>query len=103
MTKLELSKATAPLLEYVKQLNDELVILALEGKPVAALIPIEEYVDMENLAMRTNPEFLDFLHESRMRNKRENNISLEELRHQLGLDEEGVIEKEEVYDKVAAG
>jgi len=47
MKTLELQQATAPLAEYAREARKEPVILTVEGKPVAAVVSLEN-VDMEN-------------------------------------------------------
>ena len=85
MKKLELSKATAPLAEYARDLNKEPVILTAAGKPIAALVAIEN-ADLETVTLSTHPQFLALIERSRARQKSERGISSKELRRRLGLN-----------------
>lgn len=82
MKALELAKATAPLEQYARNLKGP-VVLTVEGKPVAALVPIEK-VDLESLALSTSAEFVALIERSRARHAGEGGISSEEMRR-LGL------------------
>ena len=84
MRKLDVSKATAPLGEYAKQVAREGVVLTRRGKPVAALFSVES-ADWETISLSTNPKFIAIIEESRARHKAEGGISLAEARRQLGV------------------
>ncbi len=82
MKKLELAKATAPLAKYARDVKREPVILTAGGKPVAALVPIEN-ADLETVTLSTNPEFLALIERSRARQKAEGGIPSKEMRRRL--------------------
>jgi antitoxin (DNA-binding transcriptional repressor) of toxin-antitoxin stability system len=84
MKMLELAKATAPLAEYARDVNKEPVILTADGKPVAALVSIEN-ADLETVTLSTHPQFIALIERSRARQKTEGGISSAEMRHRLGL------------------
>jgi len=84
MKTLEMAKATAPLVEYARDLNKEPVILTVRGKPVAALVSIEN-ADVETVTLSTHPQFIALIERSRVRQKVEGGISSEEMRRRLGL------------------
>ncbi len=84
MRKLEMAKATAPLADYARDMRSEPVILTVRGKPVAALVPIEN-ADAETVALSTNPQFLALIERSRARHKAEGGVSSAEMRRRLGL------------------
>jgi len=85
MKTLELVQATAPLVEYARQLSREPVILTVDGKPVAALMSIED-TDWETVALSTHPQFLALIERSRARQKAEGGISSTEMRRRLRLE-----------------
>jgi len=85
MKTLELVQATAPLVEYAQQLSREPVILTVDGKPVAALMSIED-TDWETVALSTHPRFLALIERSRARQKAEGGISSTEMRRRLRLE-----------------
>ena len=84
MKTLEITQATAPLAEYVRDVSKEPVILTEGGKPIAALVPIENS-DWETVELSTHPQFLALIERSRARQKAEGGISSTEMRHRLGL------------------
>lgn len=86
MKTLEMAKATASLAEYARDVSEEPVILTVDGKPVAALVSIEN-VDLETVTLSTHPEFLALIERSRARHKAEGGISSTEMRRRLGLEE----------------
>src|SRR5262245_6263214 len=53
MKTVEMSEATGPLSEYAGRAHHETLVVTEDGKPVAALMPIEE-VDLESLSLSTN-------------------------------------------------
>jgi len=84
MKTLEMVEATAPLAEYARDVRKEPVILTIGGRPVAALVPIEN-ADLETVALSTHPQFLALIERSRARQKAEGGISSTEMRRRLGL------------------
>ena len=84
MKKIEMDKATAPLSKYARDAVNEPVILTEKGKPIAALVSIEN-ADLETVALSNNPKFLDLIERSRTRQKSQGGISSKEMRHRLGL------------------
>ena len=71
-------------LEYAREINQEFVIITLSGKPIAALVPLEN-IDWETVKLSTNPQFLALIERSRARQQVEGGISSEEMRRRLGL------------------
>jgi antitoxin (DNA-binding transcriptional repressor) of toxin-antitoxin stability system len=84
MKTIEMVKATAPLAEYARDLKEEPVVLTVDGKPVAALVPIEN-ADLETVTLSTHPAFLALIERSRSRQQVEGGISSAEMRRRLGL------------------
>ncbi len=84
MKTLEMVEATAPLAEYVRDVRKEPVILTIGGRPVAALVPIEN-ADLETVTLSTHPQFFALIERSRARQKAEGGISSTEMRRRLGL------------------
>ena len=70
MKTLEMSKATAPLADYARDMDKEPVIVTERGRPVAALMPIEN-ADRETVSLSTNPQFLALIERSRQRHDSE--------------------------------
>jgi antitoxin (DNA-binding transcriptional repressor) of toxin-antitoxin stability system len=84
MKTIELVQATAPLAEYAQEVSKELIIVTVGGKPVAALVSIEN-ADLETVTLSTHPQFLALIERSRARQKAEGGISSAEMRRRLGL------------------
>jgi len=84
MKTLEMVEATAPLAEYARDVRKEPVILTIGGRPVAALVPIEN-ADLETVTLSTHPQFIALIERSRARQKAEGGISSEEMRRRLGV------------------
>jgi prevent-host-death family protein len=84
MKTIELTKATATLAEYADKLGSEPVILTSNGKPVAALISLEN-MDLETIALSTDPQFLELIEHARTQHKSEGGIPAKEMRRRLGL------------------
>ena len=83
MKTVEIEKASNTLAQYARTVNEPLVVTR-NGKPLAALVPIEE-VDLESLSLGTNPEFLALLEHSRRRLRRHGGIPAAKMRKRLGL------------------
>lgn len=83
MKTLEITRATASLRSYAAHAKRGAVVITRRGKPVAALVSVEG-IDLESLALSTNPQFLSLIERSRSRHQREGGISSEEMRERLG-------------------
>jgi prevent-host-death family protein len=84
MKKLNIQKATASLAEYVKTLDGEPLVVTAGGKPIAALVPVEG-MDLEALAVGTNPDFIELIERSRRQFSNGNSISSDNLRYELSI------------------
>lgn len=85
MKTIEMTQATAPLAEYAQDVSKEPVIVTVDGKPVAALVPIEN-ADSETVTLSTHPQFLALIERSRARQRIEGGISAQEMHRRLGLE-----------------
>jgi antitoxin (DNA-binding transcriptional repressor) of toxin-antitoxin stability system len=83
MKTLELQQATAPLAEYARDAKKEPIILTVDGKPVAAVVSLEN-VDIETTTLSSNPKFMSLIERSRTRYKKEGGKSSTEVRRKLG-------------------
>lgn len=84
MKTLEMTEARAPLVEYAQEVNNGPLILTVGGKPVAALVPIEN-ADLETVTLSTHPQFLALIERSRAHRKSEGGRFSGEIRRRLGL------------------
>jgi prevent-host-death family protein len=84
MKVIEKADAKAPLAEYTAEVDKEPIIVTSKGKPIAALVSIEN-ADLETVSLSTNPKFLELIERSRARQRAEGSISSEEMRRRLGV------------------
>jgi len=84
MKTQELAEAPTLLVEYVRGLNDQPLVLTLNGQPLCLLLPVEGS-DLETVSLSMNPKFLAIIERSRIRQAVEGGISSEEMRERLGL------------------
>jgi antitoxin (DNA-binding transcriptional repressor) of toxin-antitoxin stability system len=82
MRTVELNEATAALSEYARNAAKEPLVVLDRGKPIAALVAIED-ADLETLSLGDHPEFLDILERSRARHRAEGGISPDEMRRRI--------------------
>lgn len=82
MKTLDIESATEPLSNYTTGVEQEPVVVTRNGKPIAALVSIEN-ADMETVSLSTNPKFIKLIERSRTRHKADGGISPEELRKRL--------------------
>ena len=84
MKSLRIKQATAPLAEYVRRVGKTPLIVSAKGKPVAALVSLEN-ADWETVTLSSHPDFIALIERSRGRQKKEGGISSSELRRRLGI------------------
>jgi PHD/YefM family antitoxin component YafN of YafNO toxin-antitoxin module len=82
MKTLECSEANLPLVNYAKKLKNKPVIITQKGKPLAALISLIN-ADMETVSLSNSPKFIALIERSRLRQKKEGGISIQEMRRRL--------------------
>lgn len=85
MKTIEMDKATSPLAEYAQDIGEEPIIVTLGGKPVAALITLDN-TDLETISLGTHPLFIKLIEQSRTRQKKEDGISSAEMRLRLEIN-----------------
>ena len=86
MRIVEIAEAQATLAEYASDLTEEPVIITHDGRPIAALVTLEN-IDLETISLSTNPKFIELIERSRARRRSESGISSTEMRRRLGLSE----------------
>jgi len=82
MKTIDVTKANMPLSDYAKKIKKEPVIITKEGKPLAAMVNIQN-ADIETVSLSNNPKFIALIERSRSRQKYEGGISSEEMRRRL--------------------
>lgn len=84
MKTVKLNDAKQSLASYAKKVGKEPLVFVRRGKPVVALVNIEDS-DWESISIANNPKFLKIIDASRERQRREGGITSDELRKRLGL------------------
>jgi prevent-host-death family protein len=79
MKSVEIGEAKGALADYARDAQHETLVVTHRGRPVAAVVPIRG-VDMESLALSTNPDFIGLIQRARARYKATGGVSLEEMR-----------------------
>jgi prevent-host-death family protein len=79
---IEKSDATRSLAEYAEEIEAGPLVLTSHGKPVAALVSIQN-ADLETVSLSTNCQFLELIERSRARLRAEGGISSEEMRRRF--------------------
>ncbi len=82
MKVIDKTDATATLAEYAAQIESGPVIVTSEGRPVAALVSLEN-TDLETVSLSTNREFLDLIERSRARVAAEGGIPSDQMRRRF--------------------
>jgi antitoxin (DNA-binding transcriptional repressor) of toxin-antitoxin stability system len=83
MKVVDKNEATRTLADYASEIQGGAVIVTDNGRPVAALVPIEN-ADLETVSLSTNRQFLDLVERSRSRAKEEGGVSADEMRRRFG-------------------
>ncbi len=82
MKTIEITKASKPLSDYAKGLDNEILVITSNEKPIAAMVSLEN-VDMESLSLSTNPEFMEIIEKSRKEFKSGKKLSLDEIKREI--------------------
>lgn len=82
MKTIEISTAKKPLSDYAKEIDEDIIVLTSDDKPVAAIVSLKN-VDPESLSLSTNPEFLEIIERAREEFKSGKKLSLEEMQQEV--------------------
>ncbi len=82
MKIIEKQDATRSLAEYAGEIHAGTVIVTDHGRPVAALVPLEN-ADLETVDLSTNPQFMQIIERSRAAVLSEGAISADDVRARL--------------------
>jgi prevent-host-death family protein len=82
MKTVEIAEATNPLADYVPGVRTEPLVITDHGTPTAVMLPLDD-VDLESLAVSTDPAFLALIERSRARARDEGEVSADEMRRRV--------------------
>jgi PHD/YefM family antitoxin component YafN of YafNO toxin-antitoxin module len=82
MKTIEISKASKPLSDYAKELDDEIIVLTNNEKPIAAIVSLKN-VDKESLSLSTNPEFIEIIEKAREEFRSGKKLSFEQMKQEV--------------------
>jgi prevent-host-death family protein len=82
MKTVEIAEATSPLADYVPGVRTEPLVITDHGTPTAVMLPLND-VDLESIALSTNPAFMSLIERSRARARDEGEISADEMRRRV--------------------
>ena len=79
MRTIEISTASKPLCDYANELDDEIIVLTSNERPVAAIVSLRN-VDKEALSLSLNPEFIEIINKAREDFDTGRNLSFDEMK-----------------------
>lgn len=79
MRTIEISTASKPLRDYANELDDEIIVLTSDERPVAAIVSLRK-VDKEALLLSSNPEFIEIINKAREDFESGRRLSFEEMK-----------------------
>lgn len=82
MKTIELKEAMRPLSEYINEIEEEILVLTSNKKPIAAVVSLKG-VDKESLLLSTNSEFMKLIEKSREDFKQGKKLSLNEMKEEI--------------------
>ncbi len=85
MITLDITQASMPLSEYAKELHDEIIVLMSGSEPLAAIVSLKnvDRLDLELLALSTNPVFMEIIEKARKELRNGKKLSLEEMEREF--------------------
>jgi antitoxin (DNA-binding transcriptional repressor) of toxin-antitoxin stability system len=84
MKTIDVSQATGSLGQYARELDREPLVLTVGGRPIAALLPIDD-ADLDSVALEMTPKFLALIEQARAQRRAGAGLSTDEVRRELGL------------------
>ena len=82
MKSIEISQASRLLSDYVKELDEEIVVLTSNSEPVAAIVSLKN-MDAESLSLSINEEFMEMIRKSREEFKSGKTVSFKQMKHEV--------------------
>jgi len=82
MKTLEIKIASKPLSAYAKDLDNGILVLTSNKKPIAALVSLNS-IDSESLALSTSPEFMEIIQKAREEFRLGKKLSFDEMKKEV--------------------
>ena len=79
MKRVAITKARRTLADYARVAHKGTLVVTSRGRPMAAVIPLRD-VDLESLALSTNPDFIALITRARTRLAKTGGLSLEQMK-----------------------
>jgi len=79
MKSIEVSKASKSLSDYAKELNEQILVITSNKKPIAALVSLKN-IDEESLSLSSNSEFMEIIQAARAEIQSGKKLSLTEMK-----------------------
>jgi PHD/YefM family antitoxin component YafN of YafNO toxin-antitoxin module len=79
MRTIEISTASKPLCDYANELDEEIIVLTSNERPVAAIVSLRN-VDKEALSLSLNPEFIEIINKARQDFESGRRLSFDEMK-----------------------
>jgi PHD/YefM family antitoxin component YafN of YafNO toxin-antitoxin module len=79
MRTIEISTASKPLCDYANELDEEIIVLTSNERPVAAIVSLRN-VDKEALSLSLNPEFIEIINKAREDFETGRTLSFDEMK-----------------------
>ncbi|MEK6409932.1 MAG: hypothetical protein AABN34_23665 [Acidobacteriota bacterium] len=79
MRTIEISTASKPLCDYANELDEEIIVLTSNERPIAAIVSLRK-VDTEALLLSLNPEFIEIINKAREDFETGRRLSFDEMK-----------------------
>jgi len=71
-----------PLVEYPKELGEDVLVFTSNKQPIAAMLPLRN-VDKESLALSCHPDFIELIEKVRAEFEAGKTLSLEKMKNEV--------------------
>lgn len=79
MKTIEISMASKPLSDYANELDDEILVLTADERPIAALVSLKK-IDRESVSLSTSAEFMEIIDKAREEFNAGKKLSFDEMK-----------------------
>jgi hypothetical protein len=79
MRTIEISTASKPLCDYANEIDEGIIVLTSNERPIAAIVSLRN-VDKESLLVSSNPEFIEITNKARQDFESGRRLSFDEMK-----------------------